>query len=213
MTYARETVKGIKMQTWICSISSVANSFCPSTPKNSVRSAPVLPSMSRSVKKSHSCSTPKIRCFNCVKNGYGSQKFMINLISTICLYLKFHYVVSFWLLAKKNSKSWPECMAIATMTGSCPGVEQSSIQGGKLPSSSRSIKSGAMHLAPAPDIKELSNFLLLERSSIQVWGQFRVVCKVAAKTSWSFQACYDPESIKWLGLVRGRQHAHLRLLI
>ena len=60
-------------------------------------------------------------------------------------------------------------MAIATMTGSCPGVEQSSIQGGKLPSSSRSIKSGAMHLAPAPDIKELSNFLLLERSSIQVW--------------------------------------------
>ena len=59
-------------------------------------------------------------------------------------------------------------MAIATMTESCPGVEQSSIQGGKLPSSSRSIKSGAMHLAPAPDIKELSNFLLLERSSIQV---------------------------------------------
>ena len=59
-------------------------------------------------------------------------------------------------------------MAIATMTGSCPGVEQSSIQGGKLPSSSRSIKSGAMHLAPAPDIKELSNFLLLERSGIQV---------------------------------------------
>ena len=59
-------------------------------------------------------------------------------------------------------------MAIATLTGSCPGVEQSSIQGGKLPSSSRSIKSGAMHLAPAPDIKELSNFLLLERSSIQV---------------------------------------------
>ena len=59
-------------------------------------------------------------------------------------------------------------MAIATMTGSCPGVEQSSIQGGKLPSSSRSINSGAMHLAPAPDIKELSNFLLLERSSIQV---------------------------------------------
>ena len=59
-------------------------------------------------------------------------------------------------------------MAITTMTGSPPGVEQSSIQGGKLPSSSRSINSGAMHLAPAPDIKELSNFLLLERSSIQV---------------------------------------------
>ena len=59
-------------------------------------------------------------------------------------------------------------MAIATMTGSCPGVEQSSIRGGKLPSSSRSIKSGAMHLATAPDIKELSNFLLLERSGIQV---------------------------------------------
>ena len=59
-------------------------------------------------------------------------------------------------------------MAIATMTGSCPGVEQSSIQGGKLPSSSRSIKSGAMHLAPALDVKELSNFLLLERSGIQV---------------------------------------------
>ena len=59
-------------------------------------------------------------------------------------------------------------MAIATLTGSCPGVEQSSIQGGKSPSSSRSIKSGAMHLAPAPDIKELSNFLLLERSGIQV---------------------------------------------
>ena len=59
-------------------------------------------------------------------------------------------------------------MAIATMTESCPGVEQSSIQGGKLPSSSHSIKSGAMHLAPAPDVKELSNFLLLERSGIQV---------------------------------------------
>ena len=157
-----------RYQTWICSISSGANSFCPSTPQNSFRSAPVLPSMSRSVKKSHSCSTPKIRCFNCVNNGYGSKKFMINLISIICLYLKFHHVVSFWLFSKKYSKLWPECMAIATMTGSCPGVEQSSIQGGKLPSSSRSIKSGAMHLAPAPDIKELSNFLLLERSSIQV---------------------------------------------
>ena len=83
---------------------------------------------------------------------------MIDLISTIYLYLEFPYVVSFL----------SECMAIATMTWSCPGVEQSSIQGGKLPSSSRSIKSGAMHLAPAPDIKELSNFLLLERSGIQV---------------------------------------------
>ena len=30
------------------------------------------------------------------------------------------------------------------------------------------IKSGVMHLAPAPDVKELSNFLLLERSGIQV---------------------------------------------
>ena len=89
-----------KEQTWICSISSGANSFCPSTPQNSFRSAPVLPSMSRSVKKSHSCSTPKIRCFNCVNNGYGSKKFMINLISIICLYLKFHHVVSFLLFRK-----------------------------------------------------------------------------------------------------------------
>ena len=92
--------------------------------------------------------------FNCVNNGYGSQKFMINLITTICLYLKLHHVVSFSLFSKKYSKLWPECMAIATMTWSCPGVEQSSIQGGKLPSSSRSIKPGAMHLAPAPDVKE-----------------------------------------------------------
>ena len=30
------------------------------------------------------------------------------------------------------------------------------------------MKSGAMHLAPAPDVKELSNFLHLERSGIQV---------------------------------------------
>ena len=137
------------MQTWICSISSGANSFCPSPPKNSFRSAPVLPSTSRSVKKSRSCSTPEIRCFNCANNGHCSQKFMIDLISTIYLYLEFPYVVSFL----------SECMAIATMTGSCPGAEQSSVQGGKLSSSSHSIKYGAMHFAPAPDIKELSNFL------------------------------------------------------
>ena len=87
-------------QTWICSISSGANSFCPSPPKNSFRSPPVLPSTSRSMKKSRSCSTPKIRCFNCVNNGYGSKKFMINLISIICLYLKFHHVVSFLLFRK-----------------------------------------------------------------------------------------------------------------
>ena len=129
----------------------------------------MLPSTRRSVKKSRSCSTPEIRCFNCVNDGYGIQKFMINLISMRYLCLKFLNVVPFWLLSKKNSKLWPECMAIATMTWSCPGVEQSSIQGGKLPSSRRSIKSGAMHLAPAPDVKELSNFLLLERSGIQVW--------------------------------------------
>ena len=94
-------------QTWICSISSGANSFCPSPPKNSFRSPPVLPSTSRSMKKSRSCSTPEIRCYNCVNNGYGSKKFMIYWISTRHLYLAtlplpcFAYVVSFWLLAKK----------------------------------------------------------------------------------------------------------------
>ena len=167
-------------QTWICSISSGANSFCPSPPKNSFRSPPVLPSTSRSMKKSCSCSTPEMRCYNCVNKGYRSTKFMIYLVSTRHLYLATlplpcSSLCCFALtFSKKNSKLWPECMAIATMTGSCPGVEQSSIQGGKLPSSSRSIKSGAMHLAPAPDIKELSNFLLLERSSIQVWTQINV---------------------------------------
>ena len=95
------------LQTWICSISSGANSFCPSPPKNSFRSPPVLPSTSRSMKKSRSCSTPEIRCYNCVNNGYGSKKFMIYWISTRHLYLAtlplpcFAYVVSFWLLAKK----------------------------------------------------------------------------------------------------------------
>ena len=74
-------------QTWICSISSGANSFCPSPPKNSFRSPPVLPSTSRSMKKSRSCSTPEIKCYNCVNNGYGSKKFMIYLISTRHLYL------------------------------------------------------------------------------------------------------------------------------
>ena len=97
-------------QTWICSISSGANSFCPSPPKNSFRSPPVLPSTSRSMKKSRSCSTPEIRCYNCVNNGYGSKKFMIYLIGTRYLYLStlplpcFPYVVSFWLLAKKKFK-------------------------------------------------------------------------------------------------------------
>ena len=104
-------------QTWICSISSGANSFCPSPPKNSFRSPPVLPSTSRSMKKSRSCSTPEIRCYNCVNNGYGSKKFMIYLISTRHLYLAtlpslvLPYVVSFWLLAKKfqnyDLNAWP----------------------------------------------------------------------------------------------------------
>ena len=76
-----------RCQTWICSISSGANSFCPSPPKNSFCSPPVLPSTSRSMKKSRSCSTPEIRCYNCVNNGYGSKKFMIYLISTRHLYL------------------------------------------------------------------------------------------------------------------------------
>ena len=160
----------------------------------------MLPSTSRSMKKSRSCSTPEIRCYNCVNNGYGSKKFMIYLISTRHLYLAtlplpcFPYVVSFWLLAKKNSKLWPGCMAIATMTGSCPGVEQSSIQGGKLPSSSRSIKSGAMHLAPAPDIKELSNFLLLERSSIQVCFVFPCTCVCYIHKNMTIKKGYWPRS-------------------
>ena len=93
--------ESLASQTWICTISSGANSFCPYPPKNSFRSPPVLPSTRRSMKKSHSCSTPEIRCYNCVNNGYGSKKFMIYLISTRYLYLAtlplpcFPYVVSF----------------------------------------------------------------------------------------------------------------------
>ena len=108
-------------------------------------------------------------------------------------------------------------MAIATMTESCPGVEQSSIQGGKLPSSSRSIKSGAMHLAPAPDIKELSNFLLLERSGIQVWQRERLfwtlvpVRPTARGAATPLLACHCPHETVGRGDKREREGSGVKV--